>query len=106
MAMPTAAVAATLGTMTTANRRHLVPPRTSDSILFLLLGRTSPAGMFSPGLGWEKCYVLGKESAGDRRTVLPSREYALTGVRTAMSESSAITPERQPLATLSRNLLD
>ncbi|MEV6007615.1 hypothetical protein AB0M29_12475 [Streptomyces sp. NPDC051976] len=34
-------------------------------------------------------------------TVLPWGE-----LRTAASESSAITPERQPLATLSRNLLD
>src|SRR3954447_2836675 len=31
-ATPIAAVAATLGTMTTANRFHLVPPRTWDSI--------------------------------------------------------------------------
>jgi hypothetical protein len=57
--------------------------------------------MFSPGLGWEKCYVLGKESAVIGETVLPGGE-----LRTAASESSAITPERQPLATLSRNLLD
>src|SRR5262249_31374202 len=60
--------------------------------------RRGPSG---PGRGWEKCYVLGKESTGDRRT-RPSRE----GVRTAVCGSSAITPERQPLAALSRNLLD
>ncbi|GGN47619.1 hypothetical protein GCM10012285_33530 [Streptomyces kronopolitis] len=43
-------------------------------------------------LGWEKCYVLGKESARPRRHIV--------------FRIPAITPERQPLATLSRNLLD
>ncbi|GGV24510.1 hypothetical protein GCM10010293_21830 [Streptomyces griseoflavus] len=36
------------------------------------------------GQGWEKCYVLGKESARTRR-------------RRDAPESPAITPERQPL---------
>ncbi|PQM24367.1 hypothetical protein Sfr7A_06220 [Streptomyces xinghaiensis] len=37
---------------------------------FLLLGRTSPAGG-APGLGWEKCYVLGKESAVSETETCP-----------------------------------
>lgn len=51
-ATPIAAVAATLGTMTTAKRFHLVPPRAWDSITFLLLGRTSPdRASARPGMG-------------------------------------------------------
>ncbi|EFL23148.1 hypothetical protein SSOG_02863 [Streptomyces himastatinicus ATCC 53653] len=55
---------------------------------FLLLGRTSPDRGRGPELGWEKCYVLGKESAH------------VSQARTAPAETPAITPERQPLATL------
>ncbi|GHE09845.1 hypothetical protein GCM10010339_63550 [Streptomyces alanosinicus] len=82
------AVAATLGTMTTANRFHLVPPRTWDSIFPPSRTYISWPGIApvrgSARQGWEKCYVLGKENARAR------------GSRTA-PESPAITPERQPL---------
>src|SRR3954471_23999033 len=71
-ATPIAAVAATLGTMTTANRFHLVPPRTWDSIF--PPSRTYISWPWLPlrldgsaGQGWEKCYVLGKGSACTRR---------------------------------------
>ncbi|BAC70540.1 hypothetical protein SAVERM_2828 [Streptomyces avermitilis MA-4680 = NBRC 14893] len=60
--------------MTTAKRFHLVPPRTWDSIFppsrtYISWPWLPPDGG-STGQGWEKCYVLGKESAGTRRHVL------------------------------------
>ena len=94
-ATPIAAVAATLG------HHHDGEPlpsgaATSQGLHDFPPSRTYISGRgLAPGLGWEKCYVLGKESA-----VIGERH-----VRRA-SESSAITPERQPMATLSRNLLD
>ncbi|GGR36486.1 hypothetical protein GCM10010219_46770 [Streptomyces netropsis] len=42
--------------------------------------------------GWEKCYVLGKEH----------RRFG--GANRSAPDTPAITPERQPLATPSRNL--
>ncbi|AWE52504.1 hypothetical protein F8R89_24370 [Streptomyces sp. SS1-1] len=57
--------------MTTANRFHLVPPRTWDSIFPPSRTYISGPGCHcrldgSAGQGWEKCYVLGKESARAR----------------------------------------
>ncbi|WP_143145058.1 hypothetical protein [Streptomyces humi] len=50
--------------MTTANRFHLVPPRTWDSIFPPSRTYISWPGIAtgggSAGQGWEKCYVLGR----------------------------------------------
>ncbi|MEU5835110.1 hypothetical protein ABZ820_15740 [Streptomyces diacarni] len=62
----------------------------------VLSGPLLPWGYLpATGLGREKSYVLGTESANVART---RRSWYDT------SELSTITPERQPRATLSRNL--
>jgi hypothetical protein len=49
--------------MTTANRFHLVPPRTWDFMRIPPSRTYISGGARGPALGWEKSYVLGKESA-------------------------------------------
>src|SRR5690349_6850762 len=79
----------TLGTMTTAKRFHLVPPRTWELIFFLLLGRTSPVRHPArPGMG---------EVLRPRKGERPDTKACTA------SASPAITPERQPLVTRVRN---
>ncbi|QEV08386.1 hypothetical protein CP972_24625 [Streptomyces prasinus] len=60
--------------MTTANRFHLVPPRTWDSIFppsRTYISCSGAAGRRTAGQGWEKHHVLGRESAapGGARSV-------------------------------------
>ncbi|GAB2952207.1 hypothetical protein GCM10023080_008490 [Streptomyces pseudoechinosporeus] len=86
-AMPIAAVAATLGTMTTANRFHLVPPRTWDSIF-------PPSRTYISG---PDCPRSAAQSGRDGRSATSSgrRAPVLRGAKGAPTQ--AITPERQPL---------
>ena len=80
--------AATLGTMTRPNRRHLVPPRACDSITFLLLGRTSP---------WPpRPVVSGPSAPGEEKHVSPGCTPATAtdrGLDAARTGSGPITRE-------------
>ena len=82
------------------------PATSQDSMTFLLLGRTSPVRAVGPGLGWEKCYVLGKESACDsqaRRCVRNTGDHpraTTTGHALAQPAGQALpVGQETPLST-------
>ena len=70
-ATPIAAVAATLGTMTTANRFHLVPPRTWDSIFppsrTYISGPGCPRSAAQPGRDGRSATSSGRRAPVARR---------------------------------------
>src|SRR5262249_31374203 len=74
-ATPIAAVAATLGTMTTANRLHLVPPRTCDSILPPSRTYISGGGRQVLAGDGRSATSSGRRAPGIGEPVRPGREF-------------------------------